>query len=309
MLRWLARRALSTFAALFGAVTVIFVLINLAGDPIAGLVPPGSSPEDVARARAAYGLDRPLPVQYLDFLGRATRLDFGESWRQGRPAVDAVLERLPATLLLVGAATALAAIAGCALGAMAAARPGGAWNRLAAMVALAGQAMPSFWLGTLLILLFAVRLRWLPASGFDGWQSLILPAVTLAAFPLATTARLTRAAVGGELREDYVRTARGKGLDGQSVLLGHVLRNALLPILAFTGFQAAFLISGAAVVESVFAWPGMGQLALSAVADRDLPVIQAFAMVVALALAVINLATDGIARWLDPRLQAEGSTA
>jgi peptide/nickel transport system permease protein len=177
------------------------------------------------------------------------------------------------------------------------------------MIALAGQAMPSFWLATLLILLFAVRLRWLPASGFSGLSSLVLPAVTLAAFPLATTTRLTRTAVSGELDEDYVRTARGKGLAQRVVVTRHVLRNAILPVLAFTGFQAAFLISGAAVVESIFAWPGVGQLALAAVADRDLPVIEAFAMVVALALSLINAATDGIARWLDPRLRYSGGAA
>ncbi len=309
MIRWLAGRIISTLAALFGAVTVIFALVNLAGDPIAGLVPPGSAPEDVARARSAFGLDRPLPAQYLDFLGRAARLDFGNSWRQNRPAIDAVMERLPATLLLVGAATAIAVVAGCALGALSASRPGGFWDWFASMIALAGQAMPSFWLATLLILLFAVRLRWLPASGLSGLSSLVLPAVTLAAFPLATTTRLTRTAVSGELDEDYVRTARGKGLAQRVVVTRHVLRNAILPVLAFTGFQAAFLISGAAVVESIFAWPGMGQLALAAVADRDLPVIEAFAMVVALALALINAATDGIARWLDPRLRYSGGAA
>ncbi|MFM9108887.1 MAG: ABC transporter permease [Chloroflexota bacterium] len=309
MARWLATRVASALAALLGAVTVIFVLVHLAGDPISGLVPPGSAPEDVARARAAYGLDRPLPAQYLDFLGRAARFDFGRSWRQGRPAIDAVLDRLPATLLLVGAATAIALVAGSALGILAAARPGSPWDWIASSVSLAGQAMPAFLLGGLLMLLFAVRLRWLPASGFDGWPSLVLPAVTLAAFPLATTIRLARAAVAGELGQDYVRTARGKGLSPRRAITGHVLRNAALPVLAFTGFQAAFLVSGAAVVESVFAWPGVGQLALAAVADRDLPVIQAFAMVVAVALCLVNGTTDAVARWLDPRLREQGGAA
>ncbi|MGI9253193.1 MAG: ABC transporter permease, partial [Thermomicrobiales bacterium] len=195
MVRWLTERVISAFAVLFGAVTVIFVLVNVAGDPIDGLVPPGSSPADVARARQAYGLDRPLAIQYVDFVGRAARLDFGPSWRQNRPAMQAVLERLPATLLLAGLATALAVLIGGSLGVMAGIRPGSPWDWFASFIALAGQSMPAFWLGSMLMLVFAVRLRWLPASGFTGAASLAMPALTLAAFPLATTIRLARASV------------------------------------------------------------------------------------------------------------------
>jgi peptide/nickel transport system permease protein len=189
------------------------------------------------------------------------------------------------------------------LGVAAGANGGGWLDGGARLVALGGQAVPSFWLGTMLILLFAVRLRWLPASGFDGPTSVILPAVTLAAFPLAAVARLVRASTRQALGADYVRTARGKGLAEPLLLRRHVLRNALLPALAFAGFQAGFLLGGAALVEAVFAYPGLGLLALNAVADRDLPVVQAFVAVVAALLVGINLLVDAASRWLDPRLR------
>ncbi len=306
MLRWFAGRILYAGAVLLGAATLVFLLVHGAGDPIDGLTPPGSAPEDRAALARAYGLDRPLPEQYVSFVTRAARGDFGESWRQGRPALVAVLERLPATLLLAGGATALAALAGTALGLAAGARPGSTLDALARGVAMLGQAMPQFWLGSLLILAFAVHLRWLPSSGFAGPASAVLPVLTLAAFPFATTMRLVRAGVVGALGEDWVRTARSKGLAEGRVLTGHVLRNALLPVLAFIGFQAAFLLSGAAVVESVFAWPGIGSLALSAAADRDLPVIEAFVAVVAVLLVATNLAVEVASCWLDPRLRPGG---
>lgn len=303
MVRWLIARVALAASTLLGVATVVFVLLRLVGDPLAGLVPPGSAPEDAAALRQAYGLDRPLPEQYVAFVADAARGDFGESWRQGRPALAATLERLPATLALVGLATVLAVGGGLVLGVVAGANAGGWLDAGTRLVALGGQAVPAFWLGTMLILLFAVRLRWLPASGFDGPASVILPAVTLAAFPLATVARLVRSSTRQALAADYVRTARGKGLAESVLLHRHVLRNALLPTLAFAGFQAGFLLGGAAVVEAVFAYPGLGLLALNAVADRDLPVVQAFVAVVATLLVGINLLVDLTARWLDPRLR------
>lgn len=307
MLRWFAGRILYAGAVLLGAATLVFLLVHGAGDPIDGLAPPGSAPEDRAALARAYGLDRPLPEQYVAFVARAARGDFGESWRQGRPALAAVLERLPATLMLAGGATLLAAMVGTGLGLIAGARPGSVVDALARGAAMLGQAMPAFWLGSLLIVAFAVQLRWLPSSGMAGPASLVLPVLTLAAFPMATTMRLVRSGVLGALGEDWVRTARAKGLGEGRVLVGHVLRNALLPVVAFTGFQAAFLLSGAAVVESVFAWPGIGLLALNAAADRDLPVIEAFVAVVAVLLVATNLAVEVASRWLDPRLRLGGA--
>lgn len=303
MVAWLVGRLVLAASVLVAVWTVVFLLIHVAGDPMAGLVPPGSAPDDIAAARRAFGLDRPLPEQYVEFLARASRGDFGESWRQNRPALAAVGERLPATIALVGAATGVAAVVGGTLGLMAGAQAGRLVDGLVRGVALAGQAMPAFWVGALLIVLFAVRLRWLPSSGFDRPASVVLPALTLALYPLATTARLVRAETIVALRAEYVRVARGKGLTEPAVLRRHVLRNAVLPALAHTGFQAGFLLGGAAVVEAVFAYPGIGLLALGAVADRDLPVVQAYVGVVALLLIVVNLMIDLLARWIDPRLR------
>ena len=303
MIRFLAGRLGYAAAVLLGVTTLVFGLIHLSGDPLAGLLPPGSSPEQLAAIRHGYGLDRPLLEQYLGFLGRAARGDFGESWRQGRPALAAVLDRLPATLTLTAGATTLAILLGGGLGIAAGTRPGGAIGPLTAGAATLAQAIPGFWLGTLLILVFAVHLRWLPSSGLDGPRSLILPAVTLAAYPAATIARLLRASLLKTLGQDYVRTARGKGLRPRVVAFRHALPNAALPALAYVGLQTGFLLGGAVVVEAVFAYPGVGQLALGAVADRDLPLIQAFVVVLATLIVAVNLAVETVARAIDPRLR------
>jgi peptide/nickel transport system permease protein len=286
-------------------VSVTFVLLHLAGDPLAGLIPPGAGPEIESQIRTAYGLDRPLPMQYLDFVGRAMRGDFGDSWRQGRPALDAVLERLPATLVLTTMATALAVGIGCFLGVLAAARPGSLWDIGARLTALLGQAVPAFWLGTMLILLFAVHLHWLPASGLQGPGGVVLPALSLAAYPAATLTRLLRATMIEALGADYIRTARAKGLSRSRILVGHALRNAALPALAFTGVQVGFLLGGAVIVEGVFAYPGIGGLALEAVVARDIPLVEAFVWVVALTILVVNALSSLMATVLDPRLRAE----
>jgi ABC-type dipeptide/oligopeptide/nickel transport system permease component len=302
MIRFLLGRLVYALAVLVGVTSLVFGLIHLSGDPLDGLVPPGSSPEQRAALRRGFGLDRPLPEQYVRFLGRAARGDFGASWRQRRPALEAVLDRLPATLALTAAAVALAVVVGGGVGLAAGVRPGGVVDAGARLFALLGQAVPGFWLGTLLILVFAVRLRWLPSSGLEGPRSLVLPALALAAYPAAAVARLLRAGLIEAMAGDYVRTARGKGLAPWAVAWGHALRNAVLPALAYVGLQAGFLLGGAVVVEAVFAYPGVGQLALGAVADRDLPVIQAFVVTLAVAIVGVNLLVDALARWLDPRV-------
>jgi peptide/nickel transport system permease protein len=305
MIGFLINRLLHAVAVLFGVVSVTFVLLHLAGDPLAGLIPPGASPEVENQIRTAYGLDRPLPEQYLEFMGRAMRGDFGDSWRQGRPALGAVLERLPATLTLTAVASALAVAIGCVLGVAAAARPGSSWDFVARMTALLGQAVPAFWLGTMLILLFAVDLQWLPSSGFEGLGGVILPALALAAFPAATLTRLLRASMIETLGADYIRTARAKGLSRSRILVGHALRNAVLPALAFTGLQIGFLLGGAVIVEGVFAYPGIGGLALDAVAARDIPLVEAFVWVVAVMILVVNGLIDALTALLDPRLRED----
>jgi peptide/nickel transport system permease protein len=306
MAGFLINRLLHAVAVLFGVVSVTFILLHLAGDPLAGLIPPGASPEVENQIRSAYGLDRPVPEQYVDFVGRAMRGDFGDSWRQGRPALGSVLERLPATLALTAVASALALTIGCVLGVIAAARPGSFWDIGARLTALLGQAVPAFWLGTMLILLFGVDLQWLPSSGLEGPGGVILPALALAAYPAATLTRLLRASMIETLGADYIRTARAKGLSRSRILVGHALRNAALPALAFTGLQVGFLLGGAVIVEGVFAYPGIGGLALDAVAARDIPLVEAFVWVVAVMILVVNILTGAITVLVDPRLREDG---
>lgn len=306
MVGFLLNRLLHAVAVLFGVVSVTFVLLHLAGDPLAGLIPPGAAPEVESQIRSVYGLDRPVPEQYLDFVGRAMHGDFGDSWRQGRPALVAVLERLPATLMLTAVASAMAVAIGCVLGVTAAARPGSSWDIVARSTALLGQAVPAFWLGTMLILLFAVDLQWLPSSGLEGPGGVILPALSLAAFPAAALTRLLRASMIETLGADYIRTARAKGLSRSRILVGHALRNAALPALAFTGLQIGFLLGGAVIVEGVFAYPGIGGLALDAVATRDIPLVEAFVWVVAVMILAVNILTGVLTALIDPRLREDG---
>ena len=283
---------------------LVFAMIHASGDPVDGFAPPGA-PEPVrAELRDRLGLDDPLPVQYLAFLGLAARGDLGESWRNDQPALRIVLDRLPTTLTLAGVAVGLVISLGLTLALVShVARSSPLSAPLEAALAL-GQAVPAFWLGTVLIIVFAVRLDWLPSSGSsDGAASLVLPAVTLALAPAAVLARLVRTEIATVMRGDVVRTARGKGLHEATVLVRHALRLSLLPGLAFLSLQVGFLVGGAVVVEGVFAYPGLGSLALDAVADRDLPVIQAFVLVAAVGILLVNLATDLLARLADPRLR------
>ena len=302
MANFLLNRILHAVAVLFGVVTVTFLLLHLGGDPLAGLVPPGASPEIEAQLRHAYGLDRPLAEQYITFVGRAMVGDFGESWRQGRPALTAVLERLPATIMLALVATLLSSVVGCTLGVLAAGHEGSGWDWTARALALTGQAIPAFWLGTMLILIFAVRLHWLPASGMTGAAGVLLPALSLAAYPAATLTRLVRASMIENLQADYVRTARAKGVSERAVLREHAFRNAALPALAYTGLQAGFLLGGAVIVEGVFAYPGIGSLALDAVFTRDVPLVEAFVWTVAILILLVNTGTAIIAAAMDQRL-------
>jgi peptide/nickel transport system permease protein len=306
---FVARRIAYSVAVLFAATSLVFALIFLAGDPLAGLVPPGASPEQEVVIRRRFALDRPVVVQYARFVERAVQGDFGESWRRRQPAMNAVLSQLPATLKLTAVALTLALVIGIPLGIAAGTRPGSWRDAGATGFALLGQAIPAFWLGTVLILLFSVKLHWLPSSGGDGFRSLILPAVALAAFPAAVIARLLRSSLIETMSQDYIRTARGKGLSKRAVIQVHAIRNAFLPVLAFTGLQLSFLLGGAVIIESVFAYPGVGRLALQAVNDRDIPMIEAFVVVLATMIVLTNFAVDLIARLLDPRLRLEEGRA
>ncbi|HUS16214.1 MAG TPA: ABC transporter permease, partial [Chloroflexia bacterium] len=255
---------------------VVFGLTFLTGDPSSVLVPLNASAEDREAFRRQLGLDRPAPVQYVDFLARAVRGDFGNSFRHRSPAMPLVLERVPATLKLTGVGVLFALLIALPLGAVAALhhnRPLDSWTRLAALL---GQSVPSFWLAIVLILVFAVNLHWLPSSGGEGWQSLVLPGLAVGAASAATLARLLRSSLLEVLNQDYIRTAFAKGLRQRSVLRRHAMQNAALPVVTYLALQVTFILSNAVVVETIFAYPGMGRLAVEAIATRDVPVIQAF---------------------------------
>ncbi|HEV2528924.1 MAG TPA: ABC transporter permease [Thermomicrobiales bacterium] len=304
MINFFAGRLLGLLSVVLAVVSITFALIHLSGDPIDALAPPGASPQDRDNLRARYGLDEPVPVQYVTYLADAVRGDFGDSWRQDRPALPAVLNRLPATLALLGAALGIATVAGVGLGLISALYPQRLMTALVNIVALAGQAIPAFWLGTVLILVVAVRWRLLPASGLDGASSVVLPALALAAHPLALITRLLRLGLRETMAQDFIRTARSRGVREGRIVLGHAARNAALPVLAYLGLQASFLIGGALVVETVFAYPGIGSLAYDAAVSRDLPIIQASVAVIAVLIVVIHLIVDLVARMIDPRLIA-----
>lgn len=312
MIRSVVVRIGYTALVAFTAVSLVFVLLQLSGDPADALIPPGSDPADVAALRAKFGLDQSLPAQYLAYMGNAATGDFGVSWRTGQPAMSLVLERLGATALLVAVAFGLSLIVAIPLGVFAGARVARPVGWLATGIGVLGQAIPAFWLGTMLILLFSVRLGWLPSSGKTSVESVILPAIALAAFPAATLTRIVRVSVAEVIGADYVRTARAKGVSERVLLWRHVARTAMLPAIAYAGLVASFMVAGAVAVESVFAWPGIGQLALQSVASRDLPVIQAFVAVVAVLIVVADLAANVVAEIADPRLRlanAGGSMA
>jgi ABC-type dipeptide/oligopeptide/nickel transport system permease component len=249
------------------------------------------------------GLDRPAPVQYLDFLGRAVHGDFGDSFRYHSPAMPVVLERVPATLKLSAVALAFALVISIPLGTLAALHHNGRLDVLSRLAALLGQSIPSFWLAIVLTLVFSVYLHWLPSSGADTPQSLVLPGLTIGAASAATLARLLRSSLLDVLTQDYVRTAYAKGLSRSSMLMRHAMKNAALPFLSFLSLQVVFVLSNAVVVESIFAYPGMGRLAVEAIATRDVPVIQAFVTLAAVVVVLVNIVVDVAFTRLDPRIR------
>src|SRR5690606_17228892 len=251
------------------------------------------------------GLDRPLLVQYFSYLGDVAALDFGESYRYGRPAMQAVLERFPATVTLTLTATVIALIAGLLLGVLAGQRPGSLLDRAVSTFTLGLQAVPPFWVGIMFILVFALQFRMLPSAGGGSPAHLVLPAVTLSIPFTALVARISRSGIAEAMGEAYVQTARSKGLTERSVLSGHVLKNSLIPVVTVVGLQLGNLLGGAVVIETVFAWPGLGSLLVSAVGNRDFAVVQAATVLIALCVIVLNLTADIVNAKLDPRIRLE----
>jgi peptide/nickel transport system permease protein len=284
-------------------VSLVFVLMRLSGDPTLLLVPEGASREDIALLRHQLGFDRPIWVQFLEYLGAMARFDFGQSLVQRAPVWDIVVARLPYTLWLAGASLLLAVLIGLPVGVATGLWRGTALERALMAVVLTGQSMPTFWSGILLILLFAVTLGWLPSSGADRPVSVLMPAIALGALSMATFARITRTAVVEELGKDYVRAARAKGMRGIAIVGRHVLRNASIPIISVAALEIANLLAGAVVVETVFAWPGLGQLAVQAIQSRDFLIVQAIVLLGAFVHVGLNLAADILYGVVDPRIR------
>ena len=303
MTAYLVRRALGALLVLVGAAVVVFVILHLTGDPAVVMMPPEATQAEIEAFRHAEGFDRPLPVQFGTFALSVMHGDLGESLRHHEPALRLALERLPATIELAGTAFILVVLIGLPAGIISALKPRSWWDYIARIIALIGQSAPTYWIGLMLILVFGVRLGWFPVSGIGDWKHLVLPALTLGFFSMAKLMRLTRSAMLDVLSSDYLRTARAKGLAPLRVTLGHALRNAWLPIVTQLGVELGTLLSGAIITETVFAWPGIGRLAVQAVFDRDFPVVEAVVLLAATIFTIVNLGVDLMYAALDPRIR------
>jgi peptide/nickel transport system permease protein len=295
--------------SILGALTIIFVLVRLSGDPAELMSPPGAPQEQIDQTRAQLGLDDPLLVQYGRFMKDAVHGDLGESYYWRTDALDLVRDHLGATLELAFLAAAVAVIVGVPIGLLAAFRQGGVLDRFFGVGAMFGQAIPSFWMGPVLILLISVNLGWLPSGGRAGWTSYVLPVVCLAAFQVAVLFRITRAAGIEQLGQDHVRLVRAKGAGRLRLAWSHVLAGSALPVMTVTGLAIASLIGGSVIVERIFSWPGIGNLMIQAVEERDFPVVQAVALVYAIAFIAINTIVDLLYLAVDPRLRSRARTS
>jgi peptide/nickel transport system permease protein len=302
---YVIRRLLQTVLVVVGAVTLLFFILRLSGDPVGLMLPFDATPEMIERFRASYGLTEPAYIQYVRFLTRVAGGDLGTSIRYGRPALGLVLGRLPATLELAMASVALAVFLSIPVGIVAAVKRGSLYDNACMVVSLLGQSIPTFWLGIMAIIVFGVQLRLLPTSGREGLRYVILPSLSLAAYSMARLARITRSSMLDVLGEDYIRTARSKGLREWIVISGHAVRNASIPVMAVVGYMFATLLGGSVVIETVFAWPGIGALLVQAVSTRDYPVAQAAVLMIALFVVAVNLLTDISYAFLDPRIRYE----
>ncbi len=306
MTRYVFTKLGEALIAIWGVVTIVFFVTRLVGDPVALLLPVGASPEQMQQMTAALGLDKPLWQQYLVYVGQVLTGDFGQSFQFNRPAIGVVLERMPATIQLALLAMVLGIIIGGAAGSIAALKRGSVVEFVVMTLALLGQATPVFWLGIMLILLFAVDLGWVPTGGYGSPAHLVLPAFTLAVFVSASIARLLRSSMLDVLKEDHVRTARAKGLLPGTVFVWHIARNALIPVVTMIGILTGELLGGSVVTETVFAWPGVGRLIVQAIETKDFPVIQAGVALIATIYVVVNLLVDLLYAVLDPRIKGRG---
>ena len=309
--RYMARRLLQSVVVIFGVTLIAFGVMFLSGDPTYLLLGEvgGLSEEQIAEFRSQMGFDRPIIIQYLDYMGGVVRGDFGKSYYHGVSNLELIIEFMPATIQLGMTALVISLLLGIPIGIIAATNRGRIIDHLSMILALVGQAMPVFWLGLLLILIFAVRLRWFPVSGRDSWLHLVLPAVALASYSVALNARMVRSSMLEVLGQDYIRTARVKGLTEWVILYKHAFKNALIPVITLIGIQIGFLLGGSVITETIFAWPGMGRLVVQAINTKDIPLVQASVIVFALIFIGVNLLVDLSYAYLDPRIRLSGENS
>ena len=300
---YLGRRLAQSLLVLLGVSFVVFFILYLTGDPALVLLPPDATADDVRQFRQAMGFNDPFLVQYGRFLGGALRGDFGQSIRHGEPAFSLVVERMPATFELAAAALLIALVIAIPAGIVSAVRRNTIVDYVATVVALLGQSMPTFWLGIMLILFFSVQFNVLPSSGRGGLSHLVLPAITLGLFTTARITRLTRSGMLEVLNQDYIRTARAKGVGGSPIVWKHAFKNAAVPIVTIVGIELGTLLGGSVITETIFAWPGVGRLSVQAIYNRDYPVVQAAVFLLATTFVLVNLVVDVLYTYLDPRIR------
>lgn len=300
---YILKRLFHSIFVLVGISLVVFIILHLTGDPAALLMPMDATPEQVAQFRQEMGFNDPIFVQYWRFFKGTLRGDFGVSFRHSQPALELVMERMPATIQLTAAAMVIALVVAIPVGIISAIRRNSLLDHIGMTGALLGQSTPVFWLGIMLILIFSVTIQWFPSSGRGEMQHLVLPAITLGMFTMARTARMMRSSMLEVLGQEYMKTAKAKGLNPGMVILKHALKNAAIPVVTIIGMELGTLLGGAVITETIFAWPGVGRLAVQAIYNRDYPVVQAAVFILASVFVLVNLVVDLLYTYLDPRVK------
>lgn len=302
MAKYISKRLLQAIFVLLGVSLVAFIILHLSGDPLSLLISSGATPEQEAAIRTKMGLDDPLYIQYFRFLVQILHGDFGESLYYKQSTLSLIMNRLPATIQLTFAGILVATLMGIPLGIIAATKKGSVVDSIVRIIAICGQAIPSFWLGLMMILIFSVKLKWLPTSGRGTFAQMIMPAITVGLFSMASVCRLTRSTMIETLKTDYIRTAKAKGLRKARIIVVHALRNSLLPVVTTIGMEIGHLLGGTLLTETIFSWPGIGSLAVQAITNRDYPLVQTAVLITAFMFVIVNLIVDLLYAVIDPRI-------
>ena len=302
MAKYISKRLLQAIFVLLGVSLVAFIILHLSGDPLSLLISSGATPEQEAAIRTKMGPDDPLYIQYFRFLAQILHGDFGESLYYKQSTLSLIMNRLPATIQLTFAGILVATVIGIPLGIIAATKKGSVVDSVVRIIAICGQAIPSFWLGLMMILIFSVKLKWLPTSGRGTFAQMIMPAITVGLFSMASVCRLTRSTMIETLKTDYIRTAKAKGLHKARIIVVHALRNSLLPVVTTIGMEIGHLLGGTLLTETIFSWPGIGSLAVQAITNRDYPLVQTAVLITAFMFVIVNLIVDLLYAVIDPRI-------